>query len=85
MGNTQRKVEALNLAWQTIYGDVLDIHSRKLTEGQEIYKDSVKAILGMVFIQMYTHECGVSTPSRILDLWSVFGRGERSLLEHKGT
>ena len=45
--NTQRKVGALNTAWKTLYGDVLDIHFKHLTPYQEIYKDSIKAILGM--------------------------------------
>lgn len=47
MGNKQRKVGALNAAWKMIYGDVLDIHDKGLTDVQEIYRDSVKAILGM--------------------------------------
>jgi cellulose synthase/poly-beta-1,6-N-acetylglucosamine synthase-like glycosyltransferase len=45
--NKQRKVGALNAAWKTIYGDNLDIYFRRLTSHQEIYKQSVKAILGM--------------------------------------
>ena len=45
--NKQRKVGALNAAWKTIYGDVLDIYNKDLTPYQNMYKDSVKAILGM--------------------------------------
>ncbi|UOQ43718.1 glycosyltransferase family 2 protein [Halobacillus salinarum] len=45
--NKQRKVGALNAAWKSIYGDLLDIYNKKLTEYQEYYKESVKAILGM--------------------------------------
>lgn len=45
--NKQRKVGALNSAWKSIYGDNLDIYFRELTTQQEIYKQSIKAILGM--------------------------------------
>lgn len=45
--NKQRKVGALNAAWKSIYGDVLDIYQKELTPYQEKYKQSVKAILGM--------------------------------------
>ncbi|HWK22821.1 MAG TPA: glycosyltransferase family 2 protein [Ureibacillus sp.] len=45
--NKQRKVGALNTAWKTIYGDSLDIYFKSLSPYQELYKDSIKAILGM--------------------------------------
>ena len=45
--NKQRKVGALNTAWKSIYGDNLDIYHRELTSYQEMYKSSIKAILGM--------------------------------------
>ncbi|MCU9614445.1 glycosyltransferase family 2 protein [Caldibacillus lycopersici] len=45
--NKQRKVGALNTAWKHIYGDNLDIYFRKLTQWQEVYKQSIKAVLGM--------------------------------------
>jgi len=45
--NKQRKVGALNTAWKTLYGDPLDIHFKNLSPYQEIYKDSIKAVLGM--------------------------------------
>lgn len=45
--NKQRKVGALNAAWKSIYGDLLDIYDKQLTDAQETYKRSVKAILGM--------------------------------------
>jgi len=45
--NKQRKVGALNTAWKTLYGDILDIHFKHLSPYQEIYKDSIKAVLGM--------------------------------------
>ncbi|WP_084138622.1 glycosyltransferase family 2 protein [Halalkalibacter okhensis] len=45
--NKQRKVGALNQAWKNIYGDNLDIYFRELTPFQELYKQSIKAILGM--------------------------------------
>lgn len=45
--NKQRKVGALNTAWKSIYGDLLDLYNKELSELQEHYKNSVKAILGM--------------------------------------
>ncbi len=45
--NKQRKVGALNHAWKNIYGDHLDIYFEDLTPYQKIYKQSIKAILGM--------------------------------------
>jgi cellulose synthase/poly-beta-1,6-N-acetylglucosamine synthase-like glycosyltransferase len=45
--NKLRKVGALNAAWKNIYGDVMDIYEKELTPYQELYKQSVKAILGM--------------------------------------
>ncbi|WP_235864102.1 glycosyltransferase family 2 protein [Sutcliffiella halmapala] len=45
--NKQRKVGALNSAWKTIYGDILNIFNLELSEYQQMYKNSVKAILGM--------------------------------------
>ncbi|WP_425509521.1 glycosyltransferase family 2 protein [Virgibacillus ihumii] len=45
--NSQRKVGALNAGWKRIYGDNMDIYFKRLTSYQEIYKQSVKAILGM--------------------------------------
>ncbi|MCM2678050.1 glycosyltransferase family 2 protein [Alkalicoccobacillus plakortidis] len=46
-GNKQRKVGALNSAWKSIYGDVMELYENKLTPFQEKYKPAVKAILGM--------------------------------------
>ncbi|WP_407271261.1 glycosyltransferase family 2 protein [Radiobacillus sp. PE A8.2] len=46
-GNKQRKVGALNSAWKSIYGDALDIFYTELSEQQILYRDSIKAILGM--------------------------------------
>lgn len=45
--NKQRKVGALNTGWKNIYGDNLNIFFNRLSAYQEIYKQSVKAILGM--------------------------------------
>ncbi|WP_338473149.1 glycosyltransferase family 2 protein [Niallia sp. XMNu-256] len=45
--NKQRKVGALNTAWKHIFGDPLDIYNRKLSTYQELYKQSIKGILGM--------------------------------------
>jgi poly-beta-1,6-N-acetyl-D-glucosamine synthase len=45
--NKQRKVGALNAAWKSIYGDTLDLYNKQLTPYQEMYKQSVKGILGM--------------------------------------
>ncbi|MEE6132131.1 glycosyltransferase family 2 protein [Priestia flexa] len=45
--NKQRKVGALNTAWKRIYGDTLDLYSKTLTTYQQLYKESIKAILGM--------------------------------------
>lgn len=45
--NKLRKVGALNSAWKAIYGDTLNIYDERLTTYQEMYKGSVKAILGM--------------------------------------
>lgn len=45
--NKQRKVGALNTAWKRIYGDTLDLYSKTLTAYQQLYKESIKAILGM--------------------------------------
>ncbi|WP_147629081.1 glycosyltransferase family 2 protein [Oceanobacillus massiliensis] len=45
--NKQRKVGALNTAWKSINGDHLDIYFRELSHTQQIYKESIKAILGM--------------------------------------
>ncbi|GAF11965.1 LOW QUALITY PROTEIN: glycosyltransferase, family 2 [Bacillus sp. JCM 19045] len=45
--NKQRKVGALNAAWKSLYGDLLDIYDQELSPYQEIYNKSVKAILGM--------------------------------------
>lgn len=47
VNNKQRKVGALNTGWKNIYGDQLDIFFNKLSPYQELYKQSVKAILGM--------------------------------------
>lgn len=46
-GNKQRKVGALNTAWKKIYGDTLDLYNTTLTKYQQLYKESIKAILGM--------------------------------------
>lgn len=46
-GNKQRKVGALNTAWKSIYGDIMELYENKLTPFQEKYKPAVKAILGM--------------------------------------
>lgn len=46
-GNKQRKVGALNTAWKSIYGDVMDLYNQKLTPFQEKYQEAVKVILGM--------------------------------------
>lgn len=45
--NKQRKVGALNTAWKHIYGDTLDLYNKQLTPYEEMYKQSIKAILGM--------------------------------------
>ncbi|PAF15946.1 glycosyltransferase [Niallia circulans] len=45
--NKKRKVGALNTAWKSLYGDLLDIHASNLSPYQELYNKSVKAILGM--------------------------------------
>lgn len=45
--NKQRKVGALNTAWKYIYGDPLAIYFREKSEYQEMYQQSIKAILGM--------------------------------------
>ena len=45
--NKLRKVGALNHGWKYIYGDVLDLYDRKLTPYQQLYKKSIKGILGM--------------------------------------
>jgi len=45
--NKQRKVGALNAAWKNIYGDILDLYDNKLTPYQQMYKQSIKGILGM--------------------------------------
>ncbi|ALC82621.1 MULTISPECIES: glycosyltransferase family 2 protein [Bacillus] len=47
VNNKQRKVGALNTIWKQIYGDMLDIHYTEMTEYQQVYQRSVKAILGM--------------------------------------
>ncbi|MGG0644208.1 glycosyltransferase family 2 protein [Sporosarcina gallistercoris] len=45
--NKQRKVGALNTAWKSIYGDLLDLYDKRQTIYEEYYKNSIKAILGM--------------------------------------
>jgi biofilm PGA synthesis N-glycosyltransferase PgaC len=45
--NKLRKVGALNTAWKSIYGDILNLYNKELTPYQEMYKLSIKAILGM--------------------------------------
>lgn len=45
--NRQRKVGALNAAWKSMYGDLLDIHDSQPSTYQKLYNKSVKAILGM--------------------------------------
>ncbi|MFP3123551.1 hypothetical protein OH784_12480 [Ectobacillus funiculus] len=37
----------MNAAWKRVYGDPLDLYDKRLTQFQEYYKQSVKAILGM--------------------------------------
>lgn len=46
-GNKLRKVGALNSGWKLLYGDIMDFYNIQLTESQELYKQSIKAILGM--------------------------------------
>jgi cellulose synthase/poly-beta-1,6-N-acetylglucosamine synthase-like glycosyltransferase len=46
-GNKLRKVGALNSGWKLLYGDLLDIYNKELTESQIIYKQSIKGVLGM--------------------------------------
>ncbi|TRZ36880.1 glycosyltransferase [Niallia circulans] len=46
-GNKLRKVGALNSGWKLLYGDLMDIYNTELTESQIVYKQSVKAVLGM--------------------------------------
>jgi len=46
-GNKLRKVGALNSGWKLLYGDLLDIYDKELTESQIIYKQSIKGVLGM--------------------------------------
>lgn len=46
-GNKLRKVGALNSGWKLLYGDIMDFYHIQLTESQELYKQSIKAILGM--------------------------------------
>jgi poly-beta-1,6-N-acetyl-D-glucosamine synthase len=46
-GNKLRKVGALNSGWKLLYGDIMDFYHAQLTELQELYKQSIKAILGM--------------------------------------
>lgn len=46
-GNKLRKVGALNSGWKLLYGDLLDIYNKQLTEHQELYKQSIKGVLGM--------------------------------------
>ena len=45
--NKLRKVGALNSGWKLLYGDLLDIYNKQLTEHEELYKQSIKAVLGM--------------------------------------
>lgn len=45
--NKLRKVGALNAGWKLLYGDLLDIYNKQLTEHEELYKQSIKAVLGM--------------------------------------
>lgn len=62
--NKQRKVGALNAAWKRVYGDPLDLYDKRLTQFQEYYKQSVKAILGMDADSRLA-------PRALLHLWEV--------------